>query len=59
MSNMTQLDTLLQKIVDLENEIIEKDKIITKNKEEMDLLQETFKNMVIQVNQVLEALNGN
>ena len=56
MSNMTQLDTLLQKIVDLENEIIEKDKIITKNKEEMDLLQETFKNMVIQVNQVLEAL---
>ena len=56
MSNITYADTLLQKIVDLENEIIEKDKIITKNQEEMDALQETFKNMVIQVNQVLEAL---
>jgi len=55
-SDITYPEILLQKIVDLENEIIEKDKIITKNHEEMDLLQETFKNMVIQVSQVLEAL---
>ena len=59
MSNMTQLDTLLQKIVDLENEIIEKNKIITKNKEEMDNLQEAFKNLVKKINETLEAINGN
>lgn len=59
MSDITYPEILLQKIVDLENEIIEKDKIISRNQEEMDALQEIFKNLVMQINQTLEAINGN
>jgi hypothetical protein len=56
MSNVTPISDYIIEIRKLENVIIEKDKVIMKNKEEMDILQETFKNLILQVNQVLETI---
>ncbi len=56
MSNITPISDYLIEIRKLENVIIQKDKEIMKNKEEIDHLQETFKNLILKVSQVLETI---